>query len=156
MTVKTTEATEAGGALLFRLIRALGVVENDEIRCCGVTTAQGLALLALAAQHPVRMRHLADTLGVSPGTATRIVDNLVRERLVERSENPADRRAVWVQPSSLGENKIRQLQKCYSRFWERIFSAIPGNKLPEVLSSLEILVSAAEGVRESCCPIGDG
>lgn len=77
-----------------QLMRALGVVENNEIRCCGVTTTQ--------------------------------------------------------------RKVIRQLQECYSRFRERIFNAIPGSKRKEVLSSLEVLVNAAEDTRQTCCPIREG
>lgn len=152
MTATASGKTEAGGALLFRLMRSLGTVENGEIRCCGVTTGQGIALLALKATGRATMRQLTEALGVSAGTATRVVDNLVRDGLVERTANPADRRNVCVRPTPQGERKIKELNGCYRRFWGSIFGAIPKKRLREVLSSLRLLVDAAEKARAACCP----
>ena len=97
-------AVANGGTLLFRLLRSLVAAENGEIRCCGVTTGQGLALLAMEPGGQVTMRQVAGALGVSAGTATRVVDNLVRDGLVERTANPGDRRNVCVRPTARGDS----------------------------------------------------
>ena len=151
MTATASNEAEAGGALLFRLMRSLGAVENGEVRCCGVTMGQGLALLALKVTKQATMRQLTDALGVSAGTATRVVDNLVRDGLAERTTNPADRRNVCVRPTPQGEGKIEELDGCYRRFWGSVFGAIPKGRLSEVLSSLRLLADAAEKAR-ACCP----
>ncbi len=105
-------AVANGGTLLFRLLRSLVAAENGEIRCCGVTTGQGLALLAMEPGGQVTMRQVAGALGVSAGTATRVVDNLVRDGLVERTANPGDRRNVCVRPTARGDRTIKELEEC--------------------------------------------
>lgn len=142
---------ETGGALLFRLMRSLGAAENGEVRCCGLTTGQGLALLALRAGGRTTMREVATALGVSAGTATRVVDNLVRDGLVERTENPADRRSVCVRSTANGKKRIRGLEECYRRFWGTIFERIPEGRLSETFDVLELLVDAAEEAAGVCC-----
>ena len=151
MRATTLGEAKVGGALLFRLIRSLGIVENSEMRCCGVTTGQGLALLALKTAEPLAMCQVTEALGVSAGTATRVIDNLVRDGLAERTTNPADRRNVCVRPTVRGEEKIKELEECYRRSWNSVFGAIPKKRLPEVISTLELLVDAVEMTREKCC-----
>lgn len=145
------KAAQSGGELLFRLMRSLAVVENDETRCCELTNGQGLALLALRSNGPVPMREVASALGVSAGTATRIVDNLVRDRLVERTMDAGDRRKVCLRPTAQGKRKIKELDVCYRRFWHGLFACIPEKQLPGILSALEVLVTASETTRRSCC-----
>ena len=145
------EAAERGGALVFRLVRSLAAVENGETRCCGVTTRQGLALLAMKPGRQVNMCQVADALGVSAGTATRVIDNLVRDGRVERAGNPADRRNVCVQPTARGERTIKELTECYSRFWEMTFSDVDRSRLVETLATLEVVVNAVEKARKACC-----
>ena len=143
-------AEECGG-LLFRLMRSLAVVENGEARCCGVTTSQALALLAARSADCVTMGRVCEALGVSAGTATRVVDNLVRDGLVERADNPDDRRSVCVVPTAKGRKAIAELDDCYNRMWRTISEAIPVGKLPGTLATLELLVGAVEKARAECC-----
>ena len=145
------KSAEAGGDLLFRLVRSLSAMECEETRCCGVTMGQGLALLALESGGQTTMREVAAALGVSAGTATRVVDNLVRDGLAERAEDPADRRRVCIRPTKDGEKRITQLEECYDRFWEDVFGRIPKRKLKEALAALELVVEAVEGAKVACC-----
>ncbi|HUS47159.1 MAG TPA: MarR family transcriptional regulator [Phycisphaerae bacterium] len=147
------KSVQEAGALLFKLVRALGVVENDEVRCCGVTTAQGLALLAMNGTGQVTMREVAEALGVSPGTATRVIDNLVRDGLVGRAPSARDRRKVCVRPTRGGREVIRELDRCYGRFWRSVFQDVPKARLPAILDVLHLLVEGAEKARK-VCPAG--
>jgi MarR family transcriptional regulator for hemolysin len=59
----------------------------------GVTRAQWKVLFRLTRQPGMRQIELADMLDVEPITLSRIVDRLEEAGLVERSADPADRRA---------------------------------------------------------------
>ena len=121
------------------------------MRCCGVTTTQGLALLAMKPAGGITMGRVSEALGVSAGTATRVIDNLVRDALVERTENPQDRRSVRVRPTARGKKTIKELNECYRRFWDTILRDIPTSKLPGTIKVLELLVQAVEKARSECC-----
>ncbi len=63
----------------------------------GVTWSQMRALRTIARHDgPVRMSELADRLGIARRSATSVVDELVERGLVDRTADPADRRAVAV------------------------------------------------------------
>lgn len=59
----------------------------------GVTGAQWKVLLKLTRKPGLRQAELADMLDVEPITLSRLVDRLEEAGLVERSADPADRRA---------------------------------------------------------------
>ncbi len=149
--VSLRKAIKDGGAMLFRLARLLAIAENSEIACCSVTIGQALALLAMGSGNKATMGQVRKALGVSPGTATRVIDNLVRDGLVERTGNSGDRRQVCICPTPIGRKKITELDECYSRFWGMIFKGIPNARLPETLGALGLLVQAVENVRDECC-----
>jgi DNA-binding MarR family transcriptional regulator len=74
-----------------------------------LTLAQLRVLLVLKAQGPRRMSDIAAVLGVTLSTATGIVDNLVRKRLVVRKAAPKDRRLVICRLSRQGQELINRL-----------------------------------------------
>jgi DNA-binding MarR family transcriptional regulator len=59
----------------------------------GVTGAQWKVMLKLMLKPGIRQAELADMLDVEPITLSRLIDRLEEAGLVERSADPADRRA---------------------------------------------------------------
>lgn len=144
-------SARTGGPLLYRLVRLIGAVESEECRCCGLTLGQGLALLTLKPGKCVPMRKVAEELGVSAGTATRVVDNLVRDGLAQRGNDPADRRRVCGKPTAKGEAMIRRIEKYYEEFWDGVFRRVPRARMDEVLRTLDLLAASAAEARNDCC-----
>lgn len=71
-----------------------------------VTLTQYRALTVLATQGQQRAIDLASALGVSPSTATRMCDRLVRKELIERRRLPDDRRTVRVALTDTGRELV--------------------------------------------------
>lgn len=61
-----------------------------------LTLAQLKTLYLVAAAGPMRMSEVAERLGTAPSTTSGVVDGLVQLGLLEREEDPADRRQVVV------------------------------------------------------------
>ena len=74
----------------------------QEDRATGVSPARLSALSVLVFGGPRTIGALATAEGVSPPTMTRLVAALVADGLVERLEDPADRRVVRLQASATG------------------------------------------------------
>ena len=73
-----------------------------------LTPAQSRALrIIYKSEQPIRMGELAATLGVVPRSATGLVDALESAGLVERSVDPANRRAVLVRLTERGRDRQR-------------------------------------------------
>ncbi len=74
-----------------------------------VTIPQMKILMRLRQRGPMRVGALAEEMGVSPPTVTATVRRLVRQGLVERRDDPRDRRVVLNLLSERGEGLMRRL-----------------------------------------------
>jgi len=93
---------------------------------------------------------LAGRLGLDTSTVTRLVDVLVRERVLRRRRNETgDRRRVYVSLTTKGAELGRNLIACADAYCERILEHIPVKKRTEVVSALGLLVEALEQLPES-------
>jgi DNA-binding MarR family transcriptional regulator len=67
-----------------------------------LTATQRLALIEICGAGPMRLRTLARCMETTSATATRAVDALEADGLVERRRDPVDGRGVLVQPTRRG------------------------------------------------------
>lgn len=75
----------------------------------GLTPSQMSALAALNESGPVRISHLASRESVGAPAATRVVASLEEMGLVQRAEDPEDKRAWLVELSEQGRRTIETL-----------------------------------------------
>ena len=87
----------ASRALVAVAARSLAAVDDE------VTLPQYRVLVVLCARGPHGMGGLADELGCSGSTATRLCDRLVARRLVDRRHRAGNRREVEVRATRAGE-----------------------------------------------------
>ena len=92
----------ASRTLIAVATRSLGAAAED------TTIAQYRALVVLASRGPQRMTDLAGALDVTPSTAGRMCDRLVRKGLIRRHRARADRRAVQVSITPAGRQVVDQ------------------------------------------------
>ncbi|MDA8268840.1 MAG: MarR family transcriptional regulator [Actinomycetota bacterium] len=74
-----------------------------------VTLPQYRALVVLVSRGPQRVASLAEALAVTPPTATRMCDRLVRKGLVRRRTSSEDRREVHLSISATGRDLVSQV-----------------------------------------------
>lgn len=142
------------GSLLMGFVRAFQVAERGEVMCCGVTLSQCWTLSVLDTSGPLPMSDLSQRLGIAQSTATRVVENLVRDGLLERTRDERDRRVVIIGLTAAGREMAGRLQHTYNRLLESVLGSIPPEKRGQVTESLQILLGAVN--RSSggwCCGI---
>ena len=79
---------------LTDFVRQYQFRNRNEICCYGITVSQCYLLDALATRGPLSMQELADHLRLKISTVTRLVDGLVKKKLVRRQKDSGDRRIV--------------------------------------------------------------
>jgi DNA-binding MarR family transcriptional regulator len=124
----------ASRALVAVAARSLAEVSDD------VTLPQYRALVVLAAQGPQGVAPLAAQLGVSPSTATRMGDRLVRKGLVRRSDAPEDRRQVRLALTARGRQIVARVTELRR---SEISRAIPPERREQLVQSLSAFAEAA-------------
>ena len=89
-------------AAALHLLRRLA--QDD--RATGVSAPRLSALSVLVFGGPRTIGELAGIEGVTPPTMTRLVAAMVADGLIDRREDPADRRVVRVQASATGRSLL--------------------------------------------------
>jgi DNA-binding MarR family transcriptional regulator len=94
-------------AMLTASRTLVGVAEQSLSDAAEETTlAQYRALVVMASRGPQRMVDLAGALGVTPSTAGRMCDRLLRKGLIRRHRARADRREVQVSITASGRQVV--------------------------------------------------
>ena len=99
-------------------------------------------LMAQLDRHPagMNMRELSRRLMVTGGNVTGLTDRLVAEGLVERHDDPADRRACSVQLTLEGRRQFRAMAQAHERWVAELFgglTAVQQAQLFELLGQLK-------------------
>jgi DNA-binding MarR family transcriptional regulator len=138
--VSDQELTEAiiiaSRAMVAIATRSLAAADQD------VTLPQYRTLVVLAYGGNTRLADLASHLSVSPSTATRMCDRLVRKGLVSRARDEIDRREVKLELTDSGRNLVTQVMDRRREDVQTILSAIPDQSRPALVGSLLLLAKA--------------
>jgi DNA-binding MarR family transcriptional regulator len=109
-----------------------------------LTLAQLRTLYLVAATGPMRMSELATRLGTAPSTASGVVEGLVTLGLLERLEDPADRRQVLVQATSGAGTRLEDFHELSrSRLTTLLQYMSAADDLAAVEHALNLLTDAA-------------
>jgi len=101
---------------------------------------------------------ISETLRVTPGNITGIVDNLGEAGLVERRPHPDDRRAQLIVFTPRGAALYRQVQPVYDKRVAELFGCLAPEERRAMIAGLERLVAHAESVDPGAAdrPCGTG
>ncbi len=142
-------------AALGRFRRDLRVLEREIARqlegdtaCCGITLAQCHALLEIGASE-LSLSALASTLDLDPSTLSRTVDSLVKAGLVERKEDPADRRSLRLTLSAAGRAKVSGIDAGCNGYYAALLESLGERDRKCVMRAVGILGDAMR--RQRCC-----
>ncbi len=136
----------------FQLFGRL-VVRSDPSRLeawvgLGLTLTQLRVLFILRVEDGLSARALAERLGVTPSTLTRIMDRLVRHRLVRREEDGEDRRLVRHYLSESGRRAVEEMERTGRARMDRVFARLSDDQIRRVVEALRDLTAAQEALEE--------
>ena len=132
----------ASRVLVAVAARSLGDVAEE------VTLTQYRTLVVLASRGPQRLAALAEAVDVTPPTATRMCDRLVRRSLVVRRHERGDRRTVRLTLSETGRALVHAVTERRRAEIARLLEAIPRSQQSALVDSLQRLTAAAGEVPE--------
>ena len=113
-----------------------------------VTLTQYRTLVVLASRGTQNMAELAEAVGVTPATATRMCDRLVRKKLIVRRSERFDRRQVRLVLSKSGLELVATVTEHRRREIERIVATIPDGEREVLVHALKRFAAAAGEVPE--------
>jgi DNA-binding MarR family transcriptional regulator len=128
--------------------RSLGAAAED------TTIAQYRALVVLASRGPQRMVDLAVALSVTPPTAGRMCDRLLRKGLIRRHRARTDRREVLVSLTAAGRQVVDQATARRRALLAEILGRLPAGQQAAVAAALRAFAAAAGEIPDSQWPAG--
>ncbi len=108
-----------------------------------VTITQYRTLVVLASRGPQSLASLAELISVTPATATRMCDRLVKKGLIARREQETDRRQLRVELTKRGSLIVDAVTEHRRREIERIVGEIPSAERPVLVQALRRFGAAA-------------
>ena len=129
-------------ALWVKLARAFSVFNHrtaEHIRTFGLTQAQFGALECLGHKGPLTLGELCRKQLVSGGNMTVVVDNLEREKLVERLRSKEDRRAIVVRLTPKGKELFDRIFRGHAEYVATLSSVLSEGEQARLSSLLKKL-----------------
>ncbi len=114
-----------------------------------VTLPQYRALVVIAGKGPQGVAALADALGVTPPTATRMCDRLVRKGLVRRRSSVRDRRQVRIALTPEGNRLVTEVAERRRAEIAGILRKLSPGEQAAIVESFAKLAGAAGEVPDS-------
>lgn len=109
-----------------------------------LSIAQLKSLFFITDQGKTTSGKLAIVLGVTPTNITGIVDRLVKQGLVSRSEDTQDRRSLSLRATDKGEELITHLRARRTGYLYDVLERMDLNELTELAKGLTAFIEATE------------
>lgn len=108
-----------------------------------VTLPEVRALVVLASLGPLNLLRLSEAMGVHASNATRACDRLVNLELVDRRDDPSDRRHVTLALTRKGRRLITTVMDDRRRAVESVLSRMPADQRRQLTAVLHGFAAAA-------------
>ena len=97
----------------------LGNMNQSDCCCCGISTAQCFIIVEIGRKPGISVKELAEILHVDKSGISRSVEELVQKEFVERKPSKEDRRYVFLNLLSKGQDRFEKIENdMYNKFKE--------------------------------------
>ena len=130
--------------LWLRLLACTNLVEaplRTRLRTQFDVSLPRFDLMAQLDRHPhgLKMRELSRRLMVTGGNVTGLTDKLVAEGLVERGDDPSDRRAYTVRLTPEGQRQFRTMARAHEGWVVELFQGLGAKQQAQLFELLGAL-----------------
>lgn len=119
----------------------------------GLTAVQFKSLLYIVKTGDATSKKLSDILEVTPANVTGVIDRLIGQELVQREENPEDRRVTLLQATDKGKKLIANLEENRIEHMAQLLSSLNEEELDHLYIGLSALFTALENRRKTASDI---
>ena len=152
METRLTDEHHQALKLWLRLLSCTNLVEaqiRHRLRAHFGTTLPRFDLLAQLERHPagLNMSELSRRLMVSGGNVTGLTDQLEKEGLVARTDDPEDRRAYTVKLTAAGRTRFARMAAMHEQWAIELFAGLSSSEKTQVhrlLAKLKLHLGSIE------------
>lgn len=109
----------------------------------GLTMPQIGALFRIFHKGNVAVSDIGEELGITRAAASQLLERLVQQGLILRSEDPVDRRMKQIVLTSKGHQVLQESISARQSWFEHLASALSASEKEQVTAALELLIERA-------------
>ena len=136
-------------AVIGPLRRALRRLLRRDLPVTPLPTAQAELLRVVRRQPGIRVGEAAQAIGVAANTVSTLVNQLVAAGLLERGQDPADRRAARLALSEAGRRRAALWLDQREQFLAAALAGIPADDRAAIARALPALQRVLEALEEA-------
>ena len=133
--------------LMNRLLKSISLLDKEMELNFGISSSRVLTLIALTDKKSFKMNELSESMSLTSSTMTRMIDNLIKDKLVERSGDPNDRRVVVVKLTNKGKKLTQDIEEFKDKYFDVVKERIEDNKKEEMFGLLKTLIGVFENFK---------
>jgi DNA-binding MarR family transcriptional regulator len=136
------DAVERVVAAFERFMSQIASAHAPDFVGVGLTMSQAKVLYLVQAQPGLRMSDLAASLGVSLPTVSGVVERLVDHGLLDRRDDPADRRHVVLRLTGAGAAQLEMVREFNAGHLRALLAAVDTDDLATIERAIHVLAAA--------------
>jgi DNA-binding MarR family transcriptional regulator len=113
---------------------------------CGLSMPQIGVLFQLDHGGTSGISNLSDDLGITSAAGSQMLDRLVQQELILRSEDPVDRRVKKIVLTVKGRKILQEIAHMRQAWMEELAGALSPSEKEQVIAALNILVEKADQI----------
>ena len=119
------------------------------LRSADLSMAQFGTLMRLHHDEHCGVGDIANQMSISNAAASQLIDKLVQQGLVERTEDPADRRAKRLSITPAGQRLLDLSREARLAWTGDVVAHLPPDQRAAVTAALQTLIQASQAVEET-------
>jgi DNA-binding MarR family transcriptional regulator len=139
-----TESAVQLRMVIMRLARRLRPTAAGA--AAGLSPTRVTVLLDIDRRGPLRVADVVADDGLNPTMVSRVISDLVADEILDRSPDPADRRAAWVRVTRPGHRLAERIRRERTDAVNAALAELPAADQRTILSALPALLSLADGL----------
>ncbi len=116
----------------------------------GLSMPQMAALMRIYRDKRCGVTEVGEHLGVTSAAASQMLDRLVREGIIDRSEDPDDRRGKRLALTGAGLKIIKEGFESRQEWLLKLAAQFEGDEARSVARALDLLVERSKGLAPTC------
>ena len=109
---------------IVELFEKLSHWEESVVKDSGLTTAQAHTIEIVGHAGPLKMKDLAEKMGVTTGTLTVGIDRLEKKKLLKRRPHDTDRRAYLIELTGAGKKCFEEHHRFHLHMTRELVSGL--------------------------------
>ena len=128
--------------------------EMRSYRASDLSVPKFRVLIFLNRHEGASLSDIAEHMGLTPPSMSKMIDGLVARNMVIRQMDPGDRRRVTLAPTALGRTAMQSAYEATAARLAGRLAALPASQRRTILKAMQILESIFVSGREAKTAIG--